>query len=269
MKIAALLKHGEQILTDNSPSILTGLGVAGTFISVGLGCKATAKAVRILDDEKVAKSIRKTGQDDNAFDLEPREVFELTWKLYIPTVAAVGTTVVAIVCANRIGSRRAAAVATAYAITEKAFDEYREKVVEKIGEKQEKEVHREVSKARMQRADSPNLVILEGSGKVLCHDSFSNQFYVSDMETIKKAVNDINFKILHHDYATVNDFYDFLRDENVPNSAPEYTDISADMGWNHDKKLEIDTPTFLKDDRTPCITVAFTTIPLMNPWRLV
>jgi len=266
MKLSALLKQGEQVLTDNSPAILTGLGVAGAIISVGLGAKATAKAVRIIDDERLAQNIRDKEINKR---LDNREVFELTWKLYIPTVFSLTTTCVAIVCANRIGTRRAAAVATAYAITEKAFDEYREKVVEKIGEKQEKEVHREVSKARMQRAESPNLVIMEGSGKVLCHDSFSNQFYVSDMETIKKAVNDINFKILHHDYATVNDFYDFLRDENVPNSAPEYTDISADMGWNHDKKLEIDTPTFLKDDRTPCITVAFTTIPLMNPWRLV
>lgn len=87
------------------------------------------------------------------------------------------------------------------------------------------------------------------------------------METIRKAMNDINQKIIHHDYATVSDLYEAIRDKEIRDSAPENTTISSEMGWNSDNLLEIDFQTVLYDERVPCLSMVFAVVPVRDPWR--
>jgi hypothetical protein len=99
-------------------------------------------------------------------------------------------------------------------------------------------------------------------GKVLCHDAFSNQFFHSDMESIRRAQNDINAQILHSDFATVSDFYHAIGSPEL-----EATSVSGEMGWNTDKLLDISYSTVLHKNTTPCLSIDFAVVPIREPWR--
>jgi hypothetical protein len=260
MNISQMAKRAEKIVTDNSPAILTAIGVTGTITTAYLTGRASFKAAEVIKAQQFRNDLHETSPKRT---MDNKDKFLLVWKLYIPAGGMAVTTVACIVMANHIGTRRAAAVAAAYSISEKAFTEYRDKVVEKIGENKEREVRDEVAQDRVNRAAANRDVIMVTDGnKVMCHDAFSNQFFMSDMETLRKAQNDINAQILHADYATVNDFYDFVDAEGL-----DHTSVSGDLGWNTDKMLEIDFATVLYKDKTPCISVVFATVPVRDPWR--
>lgn len=256
------LRGAEKFVQDNSPHILTALGCVGVISTAVLAGQATFKAVDILEEEMA--EARAQGHDVRfREDIPTKRVVELTWKLYAPAVGVGATTVGCVVMANRIGTRRAAALATAYALSDKAWQEYKEKVVEKFGEKKEQEVRDEVAQDRVNRAsEGRDIVLVTDSSKVLCHDAFSNQYFHSDMETLRKAQNDINAQILHSDYATVSDFYDYVNAEGL-----DHTSVSGELGWNTDKLLEIEFSSVLYKDKTPCISINFARVPIREPWR--
>jgi len=262
MNLNRLASKTGKILADNSPAILTAVGVTGTLAVAYLAGTASFKAAEILREEQIKKDLHEINKNE---PLTPREKFEATWMLYLPAASTSVLTVTSIICANRIGARRAAALATAFNLSERAITEYRNKVVEKIGENKERSIRDEIAQDRVNRAPGGDrILITDDSGQVMCHDAFSNQFFKSDMETIRKAVNDVNAQVLHHDYATVTDFYDYI-------GAPELeaTSISGDLGWNTDKLLEADYTSTLYKDKIPCISITFATIPVRDPWRFV
>lgn len=255
-KLNTLLKKAEHVLSDNSPAILTGLGVVGLVSTAVLSGKATVKACEIIDHEE------RIGGTADRRGTRVKERVKLVWKLYIPTFGVGALSIAAIIGSHRIGTRRAAAVAAAYSLSEKAFTEYREKIVEKIGENKEREAREEIAQERVNKTAPPTMIVTGDATQVLCHDAYSNQYFMSDMETLRKAQNDINAQILHADYATVSDLYSYIDAEGL-----EPTSISGEMGWNTDKMLEMDYTTVLYKDKTPCISIHFATIPVRDPWR--
>lgn len=247
MKIGILARRFGKVAADNSPAILTGLGVTGTLTAVFLTGKATLKAAHIL---QVAENLR--GEDQ---ELDFKQKFEMTWKCYVP---AAGSTVLAIACmvaANHVGVRRAAALASAYNIAQRGFDEYKDKVIEKLGEKKEQSLRDELAQDRVTR-NPPNksTMIVTGGGEHLCKDEWSGRYFECEVETIRGAVNEINFQIIHQDYASLSDFYDILQ---LP-----HTQESDELGWNTEKKLEVDYHYTSDDKGRPCLAIEFTTVPV-------
>lgn len=260
MTLHSLIKRTERVVIDNSPAIMTALGVTGTLATAWLTGRATFRAALLIEDEKAARNIRSAGRPE---EMTPRELVDLTWKLYIPALSTAAITCTAIVMANRVSTKRATAVATAYALSERAHDEYRTRVVEKLGKNKEKEIHTEMAQARVNRGDASHIIIADGEGKVLCHDAFSNQFFKSNVEEIRKAVNDVNFQLLSNDFATVSDFYDRIEDPNL-----ESNTASEMMGWTTDRRMEVmePFPTTLYKDKIPCLSVVFSNEPVPTPW---
>jgi hypothetical protein len=257
MTLMKYIKHVEKFTVDNSPTILTALGVVGTIGTAVLTHKAATKAERIIESNKPFDYNNGTPPDD----FPVKEKVKLVWKLYIPPVVSGTLTIAAIIGANRIGSKRAAAMAAAYTLSEKAYSEYRDKVVEKIGESKEKDLRDDL--ARDQVRNNPpgeSNVVLVGSGEVLCCDLFSGRYFNSSVEELKKAQNDTNFQILHDSYASLTDFYDRI---GLPR-----TDVSEEIGWNQDKMLELEFSTILAEDGRPCVAYRFQVHPIRGYNRL-
>lgn len=257
MTLQTIIKRTERVVIDNSPAIMTAIGVVGTLTTAYLTGRATYRAALMIEDENTARSIK------NQPPLELKQKAELTWKLYVPALSTAAITCTSIVMANRVSTKRATAVATAYALSERAHDEYRSRVVEKLGKNKEGEIRTEMAQARVDRAGTSNIVLSDSDGLVMCHDAFSNQFFKSTIEDIRKAANDVNFQILHHDFASVSDFYDAIGAEGL-----ESNTASETMGWNTDRRLELvdPFPTVLYKERIPCISVEFSTTPMPAPW---
>ena len=262
MKIAQYLKRAEKLVADNSPVILTSIGVVGTVGTAILTGKAAFKARQIIE-------IEQTNIDMEQDRLHPHEPYDqmgfkekalLTWKFYIPAVAVGTTTVTAIVFANRIGTRRAAAIASAYALSEKAFEEYRSKVVEKIGETKEAKVREEIAQDRVNANPlGDREVVIVGDGNVLCYDPYSSRYFQSSLQDIKRVENEVNYKIINESYASLADFYSRL--------GLKPTQDSHEVGWTTDHPLEILYSAVLSDDERPCISIEFRVRPTRDFWR--
>jgi hypothetical protein len=257
MTLTAIAKQAEKFTTDHSPQILTGIAVAGTITTAYLTGKASIKAMQIIEEKNV--EIYKSNDDLPA--LTPQDKVKLTWKLYVPPCIAGVTTVAAIIAANQIGTRRAAAMAAAAAISEKAFAEYKEKVVEKLGESKERAVRDEVAQDRVRNNPvTENHIHVAGGGKVLCYEPYTGRYFMSDMETLKKAQNDLNYMVLNHYYASQSDFYDLI--------GLDRTKVSDEVGWNSDKLLELTFSTVLSDDDRPCMVVDYQVAPIRGYSRV-
>lgn len=246
LNFPVLLKKAEKVVTDHSPLILTTIGVTGTLVTAVLATKATFKAAEILAEEDP--------------HMETKEKALLVWKLYVPAAGTAVLTVAAIIFSHHVSVRRAAALASAYAISEKAFEEYREKVLEKMGEKKEQAVRDEITQDRLDRNPVTKAEVIILNGNILCRDSLSGRYFLSDMETIRKAQNDINEQIINSHYASLGDFYDKL-------GLPQ-TGMSEEMGWNLEKYLDIDYTHGLSDDNRPCLVIDYEVSPARSYFRL-
>lgn len=250
MQISQLAKTLERFTISKSPAILTAIAVTGTITTAVLVGKASFKAAEILAEEEEDRRAQvEVGMVKTYTPLETQEKLKLVWMLYIPAVSTCTTTVVAMITANQIGTRRTAAMAAAYSLTEKAFGEYREKVVEKIGEKKETAVRDELAQDRVARTEPSQQVLILADNKVLCFDQHSGRYFQSDMESLKKAQNDMNYRILRQSHANLNDFYDKLGLEIVPSGEA--------LGWNRDDEFELAFSTVFSTDQRPCIAIDF------------
>ena len=191
---ATTLKH--------QPEILTGLGVAGFITTTIMAVKATPKA---LDRMAEVKEQHANDSDRKAFC---KDVLLKVVPIYIPAAIVGGLSISCVIGASSVNHKRTAALATAYTISESALKEYQGKVVETIGEKKEEAVRAAIAKDRVDKAPVVDReVIITGNGGTRCFDPLSSRYFDSDIESIRKAVNELNRRLLLEDYISLNDFY--------------------------------------------------------------
>ena len=247
-----IAKSIRSTLIKRSPEILTGIGIAGTVASTILAVKATPKAMQIckeLEREHLEK-----------YDAEPRKIdyVKAAWKCYIPTAVTCATSVACLIGASSVHVRRNAALAAAYTLSDSALREYKDKVVETIGEKKEKSVRDAIAKDKIDKdpVGSREVIVTE-NGSTLCYDGIFGRYFRSDMETIKRAVNTINRTIVRDMYVSLNEFYDEI--------GLSHTQIGDDLGWNlDDGQIEIEFSSQLAEDGTPCLVIGYSVAPRYN-----
>lgn len=273
MRLPKGLSAARKIVSDNSPLLLTAVGATGVITTAVLASKATVKAVNVLDREEARRVELEIRTHTEGLPVTKREKLDLVWKLYIPAVVSGTMTCSCIIAANVIGNRRAVALAAAYSLSERAlseykdlvdyredlFDEYKEKVKEKVGEDQAKAIQDEVTQERINKTIPP-LATIMGTGDSLCHDAFTNRYFMCNKETIRKAANDINYQILKSDWATLSDFY------KIVNLEP--TSVSDEMGWNGENPCEVLFAAIETPDGQPCLSYDFAFTPIRHPWVL-
>jgi hypothetical protein len=254
-----LIKNGSRFATENAPAILTAFGVVGTVTTAVLTGKASFDAAQRLADAEFTKNVKEgfEAPEPTTFDK-----VKIVWPCYIPAVFAGATTVGAIIFAHRVSSRRAMAIALAYAASEGRLEEYQDKVKEKFGIKKETEVRDELAADRVNR-DAKGIVFGGVEGKVLCHDAYSGRFFWSTIETVNKAVNDVNREILQNDSATISDFYDA-----IDASGLDHTSLSDEMGWNAAESLSLAWTQVASPNGGPAAhSFDFESRPILRPWN--
>lgn len=236
-------------LNRNSPTILTGIGVAGLVTTTVMAVRATPKALQILYlDEEIRKN-------ECLPDPTKLEIVKLTWKCYAPAVAMGSLTIVCIICANSVNLRRNAALASVYSLAETSLKEYKAKVVETIGNNKERKIKDELVKDKIKKNPvSTNEVISTGKGETLCYEVLSGRYFKSDIEKIRKSENILNKELLTGMYITLNDVFYELGLAN--------TKLGDEIGWsNEDGMLAFDFNSQLSDTGEPCLVVDYVVDP--------
>lgn len=259
LDMAAVFKSVKTVLSNHSPEILTGLGIAGMITTTVLAVSATPKALDLIaeaEDEKAA--------NEHNDHLTKVEVVKAAWKPYIPAVITGVTSIACLIGASSVHSKRNAALATAYNLSATALAEYKQKVIETVGEKKEQTIREKVAKERIEKEPvNPSTIIVSGNGKTRCFDTITKRRFVSDIETIKRTVNELNRRMVHgEDYISLNEFYYALDLDGVS--------IGDDLGWNVARGLiELDFSAQLDTDGVPCIVIDYAVAPKrgFNSWR--
>jgi hypothetical protein len=228
----------------NSPILTAVVGVSGATLAVVLAAKAGYEAGR-KDEAWMWEHHR--GEDYPK--LTGKELVQSHWKKFIPTASTLSVTIGAIVAGHRINASRTAAVTAAYSLSEQAFGEYRARVVEKLGAKEEIELRKELKQDQEKRDQHRLQTLYIAEGDVTCMDAHSGRYFASTLQKIRTAQNDITEQIYDQMYATLSDFYDLI------GLAP--TSNSDDVGWNTDKPLRIKFGSGLTPEDKPCLVVNF------------
>lgn len=233
-----LVTNVKGTLTKNAPSILTGLGVIGFISTVSAAIHDTPKAIRILEEA-------------NLEEPTPLEMAKLTYKCYIRTFILGSVSIGCIIGANSLHTKRNMALASAYSLAELSLGEWRKKVVEQFGENKAKAVSDSIAGDKMRSTpvvDSE--IILTGKGETLCYDALSGRYFKSDIETIKRAINNLCRDMLSDMFITLNDLYYALDLEG--------TKMGDLVGWHVDDGLmEPRFSSHLTPNGTPCLVLEF------------
>lgn len=246
-KLARIALDVKTVVSKHSPEILTGIGIAGMVTTTVLAVRATPKALMLISDAAYEK--------DEAH-LTAVEKTKACWKCYIPAAVTGVSSVACLIGACSVSARRTAALAAAYQISETALTEYKDKVIETIGEKKEQAVRDKIAEDRVKNTPaSRSEVIITDKGNTLCFDSLSARYFKSDIDRIKRAENELNKRMLHDitGYVSLNEFYDELGLDTIP--------IGDDLGWNVEKLIDIGFSSQLNDNGEPSIVLDYLVAP--------
>jgi hypothetical protein len=187
----------------------------------------------------------------------------MTWKLFVPAISTGALTIACIICANRIADKRAAAMVAAYSVLDRAFEEYKAKVVEKIGDRKEEAVRDELAQDRV-RNNPPvdKEVVFTDRGNVLFLDEYSGRYFRSSVQEIKSAEIAINHTLISDYSASLTDFYHTV--------GLRPTKVSDELGWNSSdgRLLEIKFSTAMTETDEPCIVLVFAVEPIRGYYRI-
>ena len=246
-KLTAAFKSVSTAVRKHSPEILTGIGIAGMITTTVLAVKGTPKALRLIEDAEEKKGSK----------LTVKETVATTWKCYIPAVVTGGVSVACLVGASSVNLRRNAALTAAYKLSETALTEYRDKVVETIGEKKEKTVREAIAKDKLDKDPvQKKEIIVTGGGTTRCYDMLCGRYFESSREKLERIENMLNRRLLDDMYVSLNEFYNEVG----------LTDVAAghELGWHIDQGkgvIELDFSSILDTTGTPCLAVGFYTPP--------
>ena len=190
-------------LSNHSPAILTGMGVVGSVTTAVMASQATLKAQDIICD-------------NYAQEMDWQTKVRLTWKCYIPTALMGASTVGCIIGSHLCSENQKAAIQSAYLLSHATLQEYQKKVIERIGERKERDVYNETVQAVAEKqspavlyssGELPDRVYDTGHGSSLFYDVPGERYFKSDINFVKAQVNQLNYEVRSEMYFDWNEIY--------------------------------------------------------------
>lgn len=248
-----LARQTGRVLSKNSPTILTALGITGFVSTVVMAVRATPKAMEILDHERSLRFDEEEMRLDDQISIQ--DTVELTWQVYAPATLMGLTSIACIIGASSIASRRQLALTSLYSIAESTLKDYQTKVVQTIGDKKEQKIRSEIAADELVKHPvETKSIIVSGLGDTLCFDQYTGRYFKGDVVQIQTKVNEFNRQLLSDMRIPLNDLYSEIGLEPV--------DSGQHVGWDVEKGLvEVDFSAKMASGNVPCVVLTFTNKP--------
>lgn len=259
-KVTETVNNIMEYAKKNEPAILSGMGVAGVFITAWMAYKAGPRAHYILEKRRCMID---SGKDKRE---ETKKAAKELAPVIAPPIAMAVATSVCIIGSNSVSSKRIAVLSAAYNVSESALKEYQNKVTEIVKPEKVKQIKESLAKDELEKnpIKSSTDVIVTGDGDVLCMDCYSGRYFRSNAQKIGQAVNELSADLQTDMYVSLNDFYNKLNIPAVP--------MGDDFGWNIDDlvrgQLSIEVSAHLTPDKQPCLVVNYDIFPREDYRRL-
>ena len=249
-------------LKQKSPFVLLGGGILSGLGAVALAIKQTFAAKKKLDE---AEQIKRDESGDESAELTKKEKFLVVWKKYVPVAALVIAGIVCVLASTGVLNHRYEALIAAYGLLQTTHNEYVDKIIETVGDKEEKDIRQEIVKDKVvetQKDISDAAIIKTNNGDTLFVDVLCGRAFYSSYDAVNAAVNRLNHTMIENrnhgadDYIPLNEFYDEL---NLPR-----TSLGDYVGFydNQQDLIEIIfEPVMASDGKTPAVGICFSTDP--------
>lgn len=250
MNLINVFKSAKPFIRKHEAEILMSFGIGGFILSTSWAIKSTVTATRRIEKKK--KELKKNS-------LTFAEAFKEVWALYLPVVILSGASVTSVVMGNKVATRKTAALAAAYAISETALQEYIEQTKETVGEKKATEIKEQLSAKKVAETYKGNNILLTGDGDCLFFEPISGRYFKSNWNKILKAANELNAKAMSNitGITTLSDWFEEL--------GLARTSISEDIGWAIENGsngiISIDVISSMTPDNVPCGSISYNTLP--------
>lgn len=274
-----VIKTTKAFLSKNSPVIAMSIGAVAGISSVVMAVKNTPKAITQLDLKAYAKyagEIKENEEDSQSYldwlnvsdrlsspeayfqKLTKKEIVQATWLCYLPSAILMTMSIGCFLAAFKITNGRAAAISSAYAIGQRALDEYQHEVLNILTKDQKKELQHNLNEKALAKTEVPNdsKLIIFGKGDTLVFDELSGRYFLSDKETIRTAVNDFNQQIIWGSTQDLNDWYRILGLDDIL--------IGEILGWNSDRMMDISFESMVAPNGEPCLVLNYLVPPSPN-----
>lgn len=235
-------------ISKHSPHILFGAGIIGVAASGVLAARATLKVERILDEHNVLLDQINEAIDFQDYSEQDRKKdkallyfqtgVQIT-KLYGPAIIVGGLAFAALTGSHRILTKRNAALTAAYAVIDKSFKEYRERVVDDQGVDKDREYLKGIVTKKVSETseDGKSVTVSEKKTQtglspygVFFHEGNPNWTSRPEMNLLFLRGNQtyLNDLFQAKGYLFLSDVYDAL--------GFEQTKASRIVGWHKDSK---------------------------------
>lgn len=205
-----LVLNSRRFFKRNSSTILTCIGAIGVVATAVVSAKDTIKAIKIIEESEEIEGVT----------VSKKELVKMVAPAYIPTAVVGLSTIACVFGANILNKRTQASLASAYALLDSSFKEYRERAKEVYGEDSDKKIKEAIAKNRYEDSQ----MMLKEDGKELFFDFHGLQLFSATWDEVKTAENTINQIINKNGYVGLNTFYEML---GIP-----CTDVDYEVGWS-------------------------------------
>ena len=177
----------------NSSTILTCVGALGVIATAVVAVKATPKALALIKEreEEKGKKLTKT------------EIVKVAGPAYIPSIVIGASTIACIFGANALNKRSQASLASAYALLDSSYKEYKNKVKEILGEEADQKVIQGITEDHYMD-DSTN------TDEPVFFDLYSLRFFNAPYEKVLEAEQHVNDLLESRGYVSLGEFYDVV-----------------------------------------------------------
>lgn len=250
-----IFASAKEFVHANTPSIMIGAGIISMGAAVISAARATPLALDCLDEKAERLDILPC-------DLTRKERFQAVWRCYVPAIILALTGAASIVGGHAIQIRRTIAIASAAALTEQAFAEYKAIAAEQLGEAGVTAVREKLADKEIEKANHANPNSIDehpiSATAVRCLEPYSGRFFWSDANAIERAVNAANRILLDEGSLSLNEFYDELGLDHIPPGEA--------IGWNYyrDQLIRIHFTARLAEGTKPVLVFDYDTRPSTN-----
>lgn len=238
--------NAKKILDSVSAEAALGVAIGGVIVTAFAAGEARLKADDILaniEEDRFEAGIKEP--------LTTQEKIAETWKCYILPVVFSAGTIWCMIWSHKIQGRKLVALASAYALTNKSFKEYKDKAKELLSKKKFDEIENAIDQDKV-----ANMTVLDGdilatnSGDILCVDAWSGQKFFSNAEAIRQAVARCNNMMVGSVYLSLNTLYDEI------GGLPP-TKAGEELGWNSlfDNPIEVHFSSVLDKEKIPALVM--------------
>lgn len=244
-----VLSNSKLFFKRNSATILTIVGAAGVVATSVMAVKATPKALRAIEEAK----------EEKGDDLTRLETIAVAAPAYTPVVITGIATIGCIVGINILNKRQQASLASAYALIDQSFKDYKHKVTELYGEDADTQVKGAIVKDKYGEREFD----LE-DGKKLYYDMHSEQYFEATPFMVQRAEYELNRMNITDGSVYLNDWYRLLDLKPVEHG----WDFGWSPGMNSERTwqewIEFSHQTVVMDDGLEVMIIEFITEPVFG-----